>query len=408
MSRGDPGASSLGPRWTRDQLRILYLIDSLAGGGAERSLAALAPAYAARDLRLTVAYLHERPGVRADLEAAGAAVRSLEGPWGLAGATVRARRLVTATRPDLVHTTLFEADLVGRAAAGHVPVVTSLVNDAYGAAQADAPGLRRWKLGAARLLDAVSARRVVRFHAISGHVAALMAARLRVPRDRIQVVPRGRDPAALGTRTPARRAAARAALGLEPATPLVLAAARHEHQKGLDVLLAAFPAVTRAVPGARLAVAGRLGNQTPRLRAAADALGPAVGLLGARGDVAELLCAADVFVVPSRWEGFGSVLLEAMALEAPIVASDLPAVREIVAHGDSALLVPPDRPADLAAAITATLTDPAGAASRARRARERFLATFTVDRVADAMADLYRRALAGRVRPAPAAVGRRP
>ena len=53
-------------------LRILYLIDSLAGGGAERSLAALAPAYRDRDLRLTVAYLHERPGVRAELEAAGA------------------------------------------------------------------------------------------------------------------------------------------------------------------------------------------------------------------------------------------------------------------------------------------------------------------------------------------------
>lgn len=407
MSRGGPGASSPGPRWTRDQLRILYLIDSLAGGGAERSLAALAPAYAARDLRLTVAYLHERPGVRADLEAAGAAVRSLEGPWGLAGATVRTRRLVTATRPDLVHTTLFEADLVGRAAAGRVPVVTSLVNDAYGAAQADAPGLRRWKLGAARLLDAVSARRVVRFHAISGHVAALMAARLRVPRDRIQVVPRGRDPAVLGTRTPARRAAARAALGLEPATPLVLAAARHEHQKGLDVLLAAFPAVARAVPGARLAVAGRTGNQTPRLRAAADASGPgpAVSLLGARRDVAELLCAADVFVVPSRWEGFGGVLLEAMALEAPIVASDLPAVREAV--GDTALLVPPERPAELAAAVTATLADPAAAASRGRRARERFLAGFTVDRVADAMADLYRRALAGRGRPA-ATAGRRP
>jgi glycosyltransferase involved in cell wall biosynthesis len=393
-----------------DSLRVLYLIDSLAGGGAERSLAALAPAYRDRDLRLTVGYLHERPGVRADLEAAGAAVRSLEGPRGMAGAVGRARRLVVDLRPDLVHTTLFEADLVGRAAAGRVPVVTSLVNDAYGAVQADAPGLRRWKLGAARLLDVASARRVVRFHAISGHVAELMAARLRVPRERIEVVPRGRDPAALGTRTPARRAAARAALGLGPDTPLVLAAARHEHQKGLDVLLAAFPAVARAAPGARLAVAGRTGNQTPRLRAAAEGsgLGPAVGLLGARGDVAELLCAADVFVLPSRWEGFGSVLLEAMALEAPIVASDLPAVREVVTHGDSALLVAPDRPAELAAAVTATLADPAGAASRARRGRERFLASFTVDRVADAMAGLYRRALAGRARPAPAAAGRRP
>jgi glycosyltransferase involved in cell wall biosynthesis len=390
-----------------DPLAVLYLIDSLAAGGAERSLAALAPAYRDRGLRLTVAFLHERPGVRADLEAAGAAVRSLDGPGGTAGAAVRARRLVAELRPDLVHTTLFEADLVGRAAAGRVPLVTSLVNDAYGTTQAAAPGVARWKLEAARLLDAASARRVARFHAISGHVADLMAARLRVPRERIQVVPRGRDPVALGTRTPARRAAARATLGLEPDTPLVLAAARHEHQKGLDVLLAAFPAVAQAVPGARLAIAGRTGNQTPRLRAAADAsgLGPAVSLLGARRDVAELLCAADVFVVPSRWEGFGGVLLEAMALEASIVASDLPAVREAV--GDTALLVPPERPAELAAAVTATLADPAAAASRGRRARERFLAGFTVDRVADAMADLYRRALAGRGRPA-ATAGRRP
>jgi glycosyltransferase involved in cell wall biosynthesis len=390
-----------------DPLHVLYLIDSLAAGGAERSLAALAPAYRDRGLLLAVAYLHERPGVRADLEAAGATVRSLAGPWGLAGAAVRARRLVAELRPDLVHTTLFEADLVGRAAAGRVPLVTSLVNDAYGTTQAGAPGVARRKLAAARLLDAASARRVARFHAISGHVADLMAARLRVPRERIQVIPRGRDPAALGTRTPARRAAARAALGLGQGTPLVLAAARHEHQKGLDVLLAAFPAVTRAVPGARLAIAGRTGNQTPRLRAAADAsgLGRAVSLLGARGDVAELLCAADVFVVPSRWEGFGSVLLEAMALEAPIVASDLPAVREVV--GDTALLVPPERPAALAAAVTATLADPTAAARRARRARERFLAAFTVDRAADAMADLYRQALAGRARPAPATAGRR-
>jgi glycosyltransferase involved in cell wall biosynthesis len=90
------------------------------------------------------------------------------------------------------------------------------------------------------------------------------------------------------------------------------------------------------------------------------------------------------------------------------VTSDLPAVREVVTHGDTALLVPPDRPAELAAAVTATLADPAGSASRARRARERFLASFTVDRVADAMAGFYRRALAARARPAPAAAGRRP
>jgi glycosyltransferase involved in cell wall biosynthesis len=380
-------------------VRVLYLIDSLAAGGAERSLAALAPAYRDREVRLTVAYLHERPGVRGDLEAAAATVHSLAGGGGLGGAVWRARRLVAADRPDLVHTTLFEADLVGRATAWltRVPVVSSLVNAAYGGEQASAPGLWRWKLRAAQALDATTASRVVRFHAISDHVAEVMAGRLGVPRERIDVVPRGRDPASLGSRAPARRDAARAAVGLGPGTPIVLAAARHEHQKGLDVLLEAFPAVLERVAGARLVVAGRAGNQTPRLErtAARLGLGSRATFLGARLDVLELLCAADVFVVPSRWEGLGSVLLEAMALEAPIVASDLPAVREVVTDEATALLVPPDRPAALAAAVATTLADPAAAADRARRARQRFLDRYTIDHVADEMVEFYRRALAG-------------
>jgi glycosyltransferase involved in cell wall biosynthesis len=379
-------------------VRVLCLIDSLAAGGAERSLAALAPAYRERDVQLVVAYLHERPGVRADLEAAGAAVQSLAGPGGLAGACWRARRMVAASRPALVHTTLFQADLTGRVAGalGGVPVVSSLVNAAYGAEQADAPGLRRWKLATARLLDAATARRVARFHAISHHVADLMAAELRIGRERIDVVPRGRDPAALGTRTPARRAAARAALGVDADTPLLLAAARQEHQKGLDVLLEALPAVLDAVPAARLVIAGRGGNQTRLLEATVERLGlvGAVTFLGARTDVPELLCAADVFVAPSRWEGLGSVLLEAMALEAPIVASDLPAIREVVADHSTARLVPAGRPAALAAAIIETTVDAAGAAERARRAYDRFLGAFTIDRVADEMVAFYRRALA--------------
>ena len=118
------------------------LPDRQPGRGWGRAVAGrLAPAYRERDLRLTVGYLHERPGVRAELEAAGAAVLSLDGPGGHGRGRPPARRLLAATRPDLVHTTtLFEADLVGRVAAGRVPVVSSLVNDAYGATQAGAPG----------------------------------------------------------------------------------------------------------------------------------------------------------------------------------------------------------------------------------------------------------------------------
>ena len=145
----------------------------------------------------------------------------------------------------------------------------------------------------------------------------------------------------------------------------------------------------------RLVIAGQEGHETPRLRATALrlGLGEAAQFLGRRNDVAELLCAADVVAIPSRWEGLPGALLEAMALEAPIVASDLPAMREAVVDGLTATLVPPGDPGELADAMVGVLEDTAGAAVRARAARESFLERFTIDAVADQMVSFYERAL---------------
>jgi len=186
----------------------------------------------------------------------------------------------------------------------------------------------------AHLADGLTARNVRRFHAVTGHVAEVMSSRLRIPRARIDVVPRGRDPDALGIRTPDRRARVLADLGIQPEALLLVAAARHEYPKGLDLLLKAF-ALVRERPNALLVIAGRDGNQTPELRRMANdtSLLRSMRFLGVRADVPDLLCAADVFVLPSRWEGIGGVLLEAMALEALIVASDLPTTREILTDG---------------------------------------------------------------------------
>jgi glycosyltransferase involved in cell wall biosynthesis len=378
-------------------LRVLYLIDSLVPGGAERSLAALAPHLIAEGIELDVATLHERPGLQAELERGGARLHCLNGPGGRAGWIRRAVPLIRQLRPDLVHTTLFEADIAGRVAAGvcRVPVVSSLVNVAYGPEQrAGLGGIGSVKLRGAQFLDGVTARLVVRFHAISAHVADLMAHRLHLPRNRVEVVPRGRDPSQLGINSPDRRARARTLLGVGERTPLILAAARHEHQKGLDVLLEAVPAVLERLPNAQVLIAGRNGHQTELLRSITAGLGvePTVRFLGARDDVPELLCAADVFVVPSRWEGLGSVLLEAMALEAPIVATDLPAIREIVRHGDTALLAPAGRPDALAASVVDTIANGAAADARARSARSRFLTEFAIERIADRMLGFYEHA----------------
>ena len=388
-------------------MRLLYVIDSLGRAGAERSLAAMSPYYLRAGVDLDIAYLTDAQSIRAPFEEAGAKLFSLQGAGGRLGHLRRLRQVIRAREPDLIHTTLFDSDLVGRVAgvATRVPVVTSLVNVAYGPEQLANPDLHRWRVRAVQLTDALSARAVRRFHAISAHVAEIMGARLRIRRDRIDVVPRGRDPRQLGSRDPERRARARRLLGIDTEERLVVAAARHEYQKGLDVLLQAFAGIAGATPGARLVIAGREGSQTAQLMAAIDRLGleHATRILGPRDDVSDILCAADVFAFPSRWEGLGSVLLEAMALEAPIVASDLGAVREVV--GGEAVLVPPDDPARLAGSISEVLVDPRAADVRAKAAKARFLRHFTVERVVEDMLAFYDRALGGPIERSPHRLG---
>jgi glycosyltransferase involved in cell wall biosynthesis len=377
-------------------VHVLYLIDSLVPGGAERSLAALAWEYRQRGLRLSVAYLHGRPGLQTELLAAGSELFPLHAS-GFPGWIAEARSVARTLRPDLIHTTLFQADVVGRVAglAARVPVVSSLVNPEYGREQLADRNLRAWKVRAVQAVDVVTARNVARFHSLSAYVADLMAPRLLVPRSRIDVVPRGRDPEHLGERTPERAAEARASVEIDGETPLVVAVARQEYQKGLDLLLSAMPHLLKEAPDTMLLVAGRPGRLTPVLHAQIAELGiaDAVRFLGVRTDVSDLLCSADAFVCPSRWEGFGGALIEAMALRAPVIAFDIPAIREVLGDETHAEIVRPRSPEALAQGIASTLHDRGAARDRAERARLRFLDRFTVAAVADGMISFYERAL---------------
>ncbi len=362
----------------------------------------MAPVLAELGVEVEVAYLHDRPGAQQFLAAAGLAVTSLS-----SGATpVDRLRLTTALvrrhRPDLIHTSLTEANLLGRAVglALRVPVVSSLVNVTYGPEELEAPDRSRAKVRVRHATDIATAHLVTRFHAVTTLVADVMAPRLHVSRDRIEVVPRGRSAEGLGRRSSERCARVRHDLGCGADEAVILAAARQEYQKGLDVLLEAMPAVLATRPDARLVIAGRAGLATPALEAtvARLGLGERVRFLGLRSDVPDLLAAADVFVMPSRWEGMGGVLLEAMALEAPIVASDLPTLREALPDDRYALFTPLEAPGTMAEAILGTLADPAAADARTALSRQRFVEQFTVEKVAEAMRDLYQRALASKHR----------
>jgi glycosyltransferase involved in cell wall biosynthesis len=374
------------------------VIDSLAPGGSERSLAAMVPRFTTAGLTLDVAYLRERPGLHDELRSGGARLFPPQGGRGRVAVARRLAKLIRDRAPDLVHTTLFEADLSGRLASvlARVPVVSTLAASAYDEDHLDDPALRRWKVRLAQVADASTGQLVTRFHAVASHVADDMARRLWVPRGRIDVVPRGRDPEILGSPGEARRAHVRGSLGIETVERVVLGVARHEHNKGLDVLIRAMPAVLRRTPSARLVIAGREGTTTGPLTRLVRELGieAQVMLLGHRADVPDLLCAADVFVLPSRSEGSPGALLEAMALGVPIVATDIPPVWELVGRNRLARLLEPGDHEGLGEAISALLADPAESREMGEAGRARFLEHFTIDRVAAQMIEFYERALA--------------
>ncbi|MBM4363337.1 MAG: glycosyltransferase, partial [Deltaproteobacteria bacterium] len=281
-------------------LRVLIVLTSLGSGGTERSLADLLPRYRAAGLTVELAVFGEvEEGVQAEVTRGGFVVHRVPGR-SLATRARGLRRLIRARGPDLVHTSLFDADVAGRVAAlGLAPVLTSIVNTSYSAARFGDPRIRPWKLRAAQALDAATGLLLTKhFHAVTETVAREATRTLGIPASRITVVERGRDPARLGEPGPARRAATRSALALRDDQPVLLNVGREEFQKGQSTLLAAAAALRRQHPDLVVLIAGRRGNVTGELDEQLARLGleGAVRRLGHRDDVPDLLCAADLFV----------------------------------------------------------------------------------------------------------------
>lgn len=385
-------------------LRVLHAIDSLGPGGAERSFVAMTEHFVAAGMEVTIACLQDTPGIHDAAEASGARVVRLRGRSRIESVRELVQ-VIRSSRPDLVHTCLFEADVAGRLAGRltRTPVVSSLVNTPYGPEHLHAVGLRSSRVRAAHAVDAATARLAVRFHAVSEAVADAMARRLAVPRTRIDVIHRGRDETRLGRSTPSRRARARAGLGVDADAFLVSVLARQDEAKGLDVLVDAVAHLRAGGWAPQVVVAGRPGTATRRLEAqiARLDLGGHVRLLGARDDVYDILAGSDLTALPTRREGFPGALVEALALEVPVVASDIGPTREVVGP-DGGWLVPSDDAPALARAIRAAALDPARRADLARRGRQRFLDHFTATAVSARMIDFYRRS----ARPRPVAAGR--
>lgn len=176
--------------------------------------------------------------------------------------------------------------------------------------------------------------------------------------------------------------------------PVVVGAGRLSQEKGFDLLLSAFSEVRAHVADATLVLAGR-GLAEGQLRALTEELGigDAVEFEGwvRRDEMPALLDRAHVVAVPSRLEGFGLIALEAALRGRPVVAARVGGLPEVVDDGATGILVEPDSPGPLAAAIQSLLTDGERAAKLGEASRERAERLFSEDRLLGEHEDLYRR-----------------
>jgi glycosyltransferase involved in cell wall biosynthesis len=191
------------------------------------------------------------------------------------------------------------------------------------------------------------------------------------PPERVTTILNGIDPRPY-RRSAARRAAIRAAMGLAETDVVLGSVGRLEPQKRFDLLIQAVAGLRAELPGLRLLIAGD-GSERARL----ESLSRRAGLddrctcLGHRTDVADLHHALDVYVQSSDYEGTPNTVLEAMAMETPVVATDAGGTRELAAHDVHALIVPPGDVPALQAAIRRAIAEPDATAARTRAARQR-------------------------------------
>jgi glycogen synthase len=189
-----------------------------------------------------------------------------------------------------------------------------------------------------------------------------------------------------------RRGAVRTALGIPAEAPLVLIVGRLDVQKAVDIGLRAVGILQRTVPHVQTLVAGRDGDAAREVHELAASMRN-VHMLGHRTDVPDLMCAADCLCLPSRWEGLRGTLIEAMALELPVVASDIGPIREML--GDVGWpLATVDDEHTVAAGLRCVLAGGQAVAEKVADGRRRFESTFTMTSVADGMVELYSRAIA--------------
>ena len=384
-------------------VKIVYLITGLGSGGAEMMLYRLLKELDREMFKPKVIALLKFSGpLEGKIKDLGIEVYIIEPSKKISLRTLlRLPPLLKRLKPDILHTQLFAADILGRIL-GRIlrvqVVISSIRNVYYGERGRNL--LIKWTERFARKTTFVCQAAVQRF-----------VAEGIVPQKKAMVIYNGLDPGGYcHSLDRAAKLKKRAELGLTGAGSLpgqgflLLAVGSLSRQKAYPDLLLALSIIKEKEKNKnieiekddwQLVIAGS-GPLKKELLALSAELGleQKVTFLGRRDDVPGLMAAADALVLSSRWEGLPGVVLEAMASELPVVATAAGGTPELVVDGKTGFLVPPADPRQLANALEQLLRLPhRELAEMGRAGRSRVEEHFTVTKMARAYQNLYRQEL---------------
>lgn len=377
--------------------KIVHVITSLGAGGAERALLNLLERTPNASRQSQVICLTGDGPTAHNIRALGVPVTLMNMQPGKAslGAAWKLRGLLRSQRPDLVQTWMYHADLLGGLAArmAGVRAVVWGVHHADLSPQWTKPATIRVARWCGRLSRSIPARIV-----LAAESARAVHAGIGYAEDRMVVIPNGVDTARFRP-DPQARGAVRAELGIVGDAPVVVLPARFHPIKDQRTFLQAAGTTAGSVPDAQFLLCGSgitPDNEELMGWISALGLGMYARLLGQWEDMPRLLAACDIGCLSSASEAFPLALVEMMACGLPCAATDAGDSARIIA--DTGQVAPPANPTALAGALTALLQlSPEARQALGARARQRAEQHYSIERMAQAYADLYAAALDERV-----------
>lgn len=373
-------------------MKIFLLINSLGAGGTERSSFELGKFLKNQSVDVYFLSLKRKEiGIEKELEAEGFKVYFCSS-GNLTGRLVFLVKLIRFHRPDIVHSALFESNLIARLSqpfAPNVKYIQSLVSTSYSKERQKDKRLPKFKFALVKFIDILSARLFTSYyHAITAEVFNHFQPLFNIADGKYFVIYRGRTDNKFKDNK-------HEIVGKQENFFLKLInTGRQEFVKGQILILKAVTHLKtkKGIGNIYLTILGREGESTLEIVTyiRENNLQGQVSLLGFRDDVELQLTKADVFVFSSYYEGLGGALIEAFAAGLPCICSDLPVLREVVGNEKGALFFETGNAEDLALQIEILYHNPEKRKELADYSLKRFNEKFKIETISRQMLEMYR------------------